>query len=54
VEDKDKEEVEDVAGWAAAAPAQEEHAFAHLAASVSLTIWESPATRYHAHPAVKK
>jgi hypothetical protein len=44
VEDKDKEEVEDVAGWAAAELAPEEHAFAHPAASVFLTSWERPAT----------
>ena len=54
MEDKDKEEEEDVAVWAVAALAQEEHAFAHPAASVFLTSWERPATRYHAHPAVKK
>lgn len=51
---QDKEEVEGVAGWAAAAPDQEENVFAHPAVRVSFTSRERPATRYLAHPVVKR
>jgi hypothetical protein len=54
VEDKVKEEGEDVAVKGVAELAQEEHAFAHPAVSEFPTNWEHPATQYHAHPAAKK
>ena len=54
MEDKVKEEVEDVAGWAAAVQAKGGHASVHPAESVSHTGRGRPAIEFHAPVAGKR